>query len=163
MIRITIGSLHQSNRQHKSWADFYAEERLQPLVKMAVDSRELGKSDIQQFDKLYAKLPELFDLEPPALIHGDLWSGNFLIDIKGIPFLIDPAVYLGHREMDLALTTLFGGFGATFYEAYQQHYPLSPGFQQRIKLWCLYPLLVHVNLFGGGYSNQLRSHLNAYL
>jgi protein-ribulosamine 3-kinase len=158
-----IGSLHQSNRIHGEWSDFYIEERLDPLLKMAVDSGMLEPADTRQFERLYAKLPELFEPESPALLHGDLWSGNFIIDKNNRPYLIDPAVYYGHREMDIAMTMLFGGFRAAFYDAYQYHYPLAKGFEQRLKLWSLYPLLVHVNLFGGGYVQQLRSYLGTYL
>ena len=86
-----------------------------------------------------------------------------MVDKNEEPYLIDPAVYYGHREMDIALSTLFGGFGQAFYDAYQYHVPLMKGYNQRLKLWNLYPLLVHVNLFGGGYAQQLRSFLRVFL
>lgn len=158
-----MGSLHQSNKQHNNWARFFIEERLQPMVKMAVDKRELTQTDMYRFDELYKKLPDVFTEEPPALLHGDLWGGNYLIDTSGKPYLIDPAVSYGNREFDIAMTTLFGGFDRGFYEAYNQKFPLLPGWQQRLKLWNLYPLLVHVNLFGGKYANEVRENLSVFI
>ncbi len=158
-----MGSLHQSNKQHNNWALFFIEERLQPMVKMAVDKRELTQTDMYRFDELYKKLPDVFTEEPPALLHGDLWGGNYLIDTSGKPYLIDPAVSYGNREFDIAMTTLFGGFDRAFYDAYNQEFPLRPGWQQRLKLWNLYPLLVHVNLFGGMYANEVRGNLSAFI
>nr|WP_294950604.1 fructosamine kinase family protein [uncultured Mucilaginibacter sp.] len=158
-----MGSLKQSNQAHSDWSAFYISERLEPLMVLAHKNGKLQTADLQKFDRIFAKLPTLFEPESPALLHGDLWSGNFIIDKQGQPYLIDPAVYYGHREIDIALTTLFGGFGQAFYDAYQYHYPLSKGADRRTKLWCLYPLLVHVNLFGGGYVQQLRSFLQIYL
>jgi len=157
-----MGSLIQINNWYATWCDFFIEQRLQPMLKMAVDKKELTRNDIHQFDQLYKKLPGLFTEEPPSLLHGDLWGGNYLIDIDGKPYLIDPAVSYGNREFDIAMTTLFGGFDRAFYEAYNGEYPLSPGWQQRLKLWTLYPLLVHVNLFGGMYAKQVRDNLSIY-
>jgi fructosamine-3-kinase len=158
-----MGSLHQSNRPHDNWAQFFIEERLQPMVKIALDKRGLVKSDMYQFDELYKKLPDLFTEEPPALLHGDLWGGNYLISTEGKPYLIDPAVSYGNREFDIAMTTLFGGFDHVFYEAYNQEFPLLLGWQQRLKFWNLYPLLVHVNLFGGVYAKQVRENLSVFV
>jgi protein-ribulosamine 3-kinase len=157
-----MGSLHQSNNRHNNWAQFFIEERLQPMVKIAVDKRELTKGDIFQFEDLYKKLSYLFTEEPPALLHGDLWGGNYLIDTKEKPYLIDPAVSYGNREFDIAMTSLFGGFDHAFYEAYNAEFPLQPGWQQRLKLWNLYPLLVHVNLFGGTYVKQVKENLSVF-
>ena len=99
-----------------------------------------------------ARLPELCGpAEPPARLHGDLWGGNAIADEHGEPVLIDPAVYGGHREIDLAMMRLFGGFGARCFAAYDEAYPLADGHAERVALYQLYPLLVHVNLFGGGY------------
>jgi protein-ribulosamine 3-kinase len=157
-----MGSLHQSNKKHHKWSEFFVEERLMPMVKMAADRQRLYKTDLTNFEKLYKKLPELFQEEPPSLIHGDLWSGNYLISEDEKPYLIDPAVSYGHRESDIAMTTLFGGFSNEFYAAYNEAFPLEKGWQQRMDLWNLYPLLVHLNLFGMGYLGQVRDCLNEY-
>lgn len=158
-----MGSLQQSNRQHERWSDFFIEERLKPMIRIAQTKQLLTNADLRLFELLYQKLPGLFTEEPPALVHGDLWGGNYLIDAHGKPYLIDPAVSFSNREFDIAMTTLFGGFDRRFYEAYNHHFPLQKGWQQRIKLWNLYPLLLHVNLFGGGYINQVRDNLAALL
>ncbi|MFC0517860.1 fructosamine kinase family protein [Mucilaginibacter angelicae] len=158
-----MGSLIQSNNWYNTWSDFFIEQRLQPMVKMAVDKKELNQTDIYRFDELYKKLPDLFTEEPSALIHGDLWAGNYLVNTEGKPYLIDPAVSYGNREFDIAMTTLFGGFDRAFYEAYNTESPLLPGWQQRLKLWNLYPLLVHVNLFGSMYTKQVRENLSVFV
>lgn len=158
-----IGSLAQSNRSHHTWSDFLIIERLQPMLKLAVDNRLVNSLDVQHFEDLCRSLPELFEEEQPSLLHGDLWGGNYLIDTNEKPYLIDPAVYYGHREMDIAMTTLFGGFGDSFYHAYLETCPLKPGWRERLDLWNLYPLLVHVNLFGGNYVGQVRAALKKFV
>jgi protein-ribulosamine 3-kinase len=158
-----MGSLPQSNKLHDTWSRFFIEERLQPMVKIAVDRQLLNSQDVQTFDKLYTNLSGLFTEEQPALLHGDLWSGNYLISTHGKPFLIDPAVSYGNREFDIAMTTLFGGFSREFYDAYQESYPLQAGWQQRAALWNLYPLLLHLNLFGSGYLKQVRDGVAKYV
>ncbi|MDV6216604.1 fructosamine kinase family protein [Mucilaginibacter sp. L3T2-6] len=158
-----MGSLHQSNKKHNTWAEFFSEQRLQPMVKMAIDKGLLTTNDLVAFEHLYKKLPGLFDEELPTLIHGDLWGGNYIIDLDEQPYLIDPAVSYGNREFDLAMTTLFGGFSNEFYVAYNEAYPLIKGWQQRMDLWNLYPLLVHLNLFGAGYAGQVRDCLLQYV
>ncbi|RLD39817.1 MAG: ketosamine-3-kinase, partial [Bacteroidetes bacterium] len=151
-----IGSLSQSNKFHKSWADFFREERLEAQVKLARDNGRMGREMVNTFSRFYAKLDELFPKEPPALLHGDLWSGNFMVNQNGLAVIIDPAVYYGHREMDLAMSQLFGGFDASFYDAYQRNFPLENGWQQRLDYYNLYPLMVHVNLFGGSYLESVK-------
>lgn len=158
-----MGSLTQSNTKHSSWATFFVEERLKPMIKIAFEKQQLNGNDIQSFEKLYQKLPGLFNEESPALVHGDLWSGNYLIDTNERPYLIDPAVCYCNREFDIAMTTLFGGFDAVFYEAYDSTFPLQKGWKQRLKIWNLYPLLLHVNLFGDSYTNQVRTTLSAFV
>ena len=158
-----MGSLPQSNRRHDTWASLFINERLQPMVKLALSKELLNLKDEQAFERLYKLLPELFEEEAPALLHGDLWSGNYLISVNQKPYLIDPAVSYGHREVDIAMTTLFGGFGREFYEAYQESFPMANGWQQRLDLWNLYPLLLHLNLFGSSYLAQVKQCLQRYL
>ncbi|MFN3875801.1 MAG: fructosamine kinase family protein [Flavobacteriales bacterium] len=157
-----IGSLRQINTAEADWPAFYIKHRLEPLLKMARDHRRLEAGISFRFERLFAKLDRLFPSEPPALLHGDLWSGNLLCDAEGRPVLIDPAVYFGHREMDIAMTRLFGGFDTEFYSAYASECPLERGWEDRVDLCNLYPLLVHVNLFGGGYAAQVESVLRRF-
>ncbi|MDQ3193264.1 MAG: fructosamine kinase family protein [Bacteroidota bacterium] len=157
-----IGSLAQSNLQNKSWTSFFIQERLEPQIKLARDKGQIETKIIEGFASLYKKLEEIFIPEPPALIHGDLWSGNFTTTEKGLPCIFDPAVYFGHREMDIAMSRLFGGFDQQFYNSYNSHFPLQKGWEERIDICNLYPLLVHVNLFGGGYLQQIKMILKKF-
>ncbi len=157
-----IGSLPQSNTPSPNWTAFFIRQRLQyqlNFVKNGLIDHKLQK----QFEQLFARLDTLYPQEPASLLHGDLWGGNYLITSGNRPVLIDPAVYYGHREMDIAMTKLFGGFSSRFYAAYHEAYPLQRGWEQRIDLWNLYPLLVHFNLFGESYLGQLQRNLRAYL
>ena len=134
-----------------------------PMVKLAADNKSLNQKDQKNFEQLYKNLPGLFNEEKPSLIHGDLWSGNYLIDENEQPYLIDPAVSYGHREFDMAMTTLFGGFFDEFYAAYDADFPLEKNWRQRVDLWNLYPLLLHLNLFGAAYLGQVRDCLGQYI
>lgn len=158
-----MGSLPQSNWKHETWSAFFVAERLQPMVKLAFDASFIEQKWVSDFEKLYQKLPELFDEEKPSLIHGDLWSGNYLISNEGKPYLIDPAVSYGFREFDLAMTQLFGGFNADFYQAYREAFPLQVGWQKRVDLWNLYPLLMHLNVFGLSYLEQVKLGLRRFI
>ena len=151
-----IGSLKQSNREHNKWIDFFIEERLEAQLKLAYGKGLLNEKDKVNFQRLSTRIDEIIPHETPALLHGDLWSGNFITGNSGEPCLIDPAIYYGHREMDLSMTKLFGGFDQAFYDSYNEVFPVADGFEERISLHNLYPLLVHVNLFGGGYVNDVR-------
>jgi protein-ribulosamine 3-kinase len=146
-----MGALPQHNHPSDNWCNFFATRRLEPQVRMAVDSGLLPTAYIPRFDNLYSKLPVIFPVEPPALLHGDLWSGNYLCDAQGRPVLIDPAVYYGHSSVDMAMTTLFGGFDEPFYEAYRYYRPLPANYREQWEIANLYPLLIHLNLFGAGY------------
>jgi protein-ribulosamine 3-kinase len=157
-----IGCLPQSNARHISWPDFYAEERLWPQMLPAQDAGLLNRDDEQALERLCRRLPALCPEEAPALIHGDLWSGNFLCTPEGQPVLIDPAACFAHREMDLAMSRLFSGFDDIFYQSYQSAWPLEPGFEERLEVYQLYYLLVHINLFGGEYVSQVRQILKKY-
>jgi fructosamine-3-kinase len=158
-----IGSLLQVNRpRYASWPQFFVECRLRPQLKLAVQKGLINSSMQNQFDRLFSKMDKLFPAEPPSLLHGDLWSGNFLFADNGEACLIDPAVYFGHREMDIAMSLLFGGFDQSFYQSYHESWPLEKGWHERVDLCNLYPLLVHVNLFGGSYVSQTRAILNRF-
>lgn len=153
-----IGNLPQSNKQHATWGEFHWTERLLPQFKLAEVSG-LGSALKAGFDRLEGKLDSLFPSEPPSLIHGDLWSGNYMISENG-PAIFDPAVYYGHREMDLAMMKLFGGFPPEVFEAYNESFPLEAGWDDRIPFGQIYPLMVHVNLFGGSYVSQVQQILS---
>jgi fructosamine-3-kinase len=157
-----IGSLPQVNTDWQRWSDFFREQRLDPLLRSAVDHRLLPPGVTGLAERLYAKLDVLFPSEPPSLLHGDLWSGNRMVGEEGLPVLIDPAVYYGFREMDLAMIRLFGGFDRRWEEAYAEAFPWSPGVEDRIGLCNLYPLLVHLLLFGGGYATDFLRQLRYF-
>ena len=158
-----IGSLTQVNSVSHSWLNFFFEHRLNVQLKLAIDSGVADRMWSQRFGELYKKAEDIMVSEPPALLHGDLWNGNVLSDGSGKPCLIDPAVYYGNREVDLAMTKLFGGFDPEFYESYQRTFPLLPGYDLRFEFYNLYPLLVHVNLFGKSYSPSVNAILNRFL
>ena len=157
-----IAVLPQANAPLPDWPSFYRDRRLAPLVRRALDRGLLPARIRDRFDDLFSRIDALAKTnDPPALLHGDLWGGNAITDERGAPCLIDPSVYFGNREIDLAMMKLFGGFGAQVFRAYAAEYPLEPGHEQRVSLYQLYPLLVHVHLFGGGYVSQLESALAA--
>lgn len=160
-----IAVLPQDNRPAATWAEFWAERRLRPQLEMArAAGRDAGPS--AEWDRLFARLPELLapaEEDGPSLLHGDLWGGNVL-SAAGEPALIDPAVCRGHREADLAMTELFGGFDARFHAAYAEAWPLLPAYREvRRDVYQLYWLLVHVNLFGGTYGAQTAAMLRRAL
>ncbi|WP_205513305.1 fructosamine kinase family protein [Longitalea arenae] len=157
-----MGALPQCNEPAASWVDFFIQKRLQPQVKLAVDHHLLEPALASRFEKLYQQLPAIFPAEPASLLHGDLWSGNFLCDEQQRPVLIDPAVYYGHRSMDLAMTTLFGGFDRLFYESYQYHFSLPANYLQQWEVCNLYPLLIHLNLFGKSYLADIVNTIRRY-
>jgi len=146
-----MGSIQQSNKSHKCFVDFFIEERLEPQMRMARNQGLLSPKHIKQCEKLYGELNSIFPNERPSLVHGDLWSGNFICDKMGQAVIIDPAVYYGHRELDIAMTTMFGGFHPDFYQYYQQFYPMEKGWKDRLPVYNLYPILIHINLFGSSY------------
>lgn len=146
-----IASIGQVNQEKPSWPDFFIQNRLEPLIGRAYFEGLVTHDFLKKFQKIYPLLTSVFPKERPALLHGDLWSGNVIQGKEGKPVLIDPAVYYGHREMDLAFSRLFGGFDESFYQSYEVVFPLEPGFQQRVPIYNLYPLLVHLLLFGKAY------------
>ncbi|MBK7337064.1 MAG: fructosamine kinase family protein [Saprospirales bacterium] len=157
-----IGKLPQQNAFRSSWPDFFRELRLEPQFRLALDLGLLPLKSSPQIEALYAKLPEIFPAESPALIHGDLWSGNYLVSTAFEAVLVDPSVSFSHREMDLAMSRLFSGFDWRFYRAYEESYPLAPGFENRIPIYQLYYLLVHLNIFGRGYLPQVLETLEQF-
>lgn len=157
-----MGSLPQSNKSSSSFVDFFINQRLLPQLKIARDQLEITPQHIKQSERLFEALPSIVPEEKPALIHGDLWSGNFMSDEKGDPAIMDPACYYGHREVDIAMTAMFGGFSPQFYQSYHQHHPLEKGWQDRLKYYNLYPVLIHVNLFGSSYLASLEAVLKRF-
>ena len=155
-----IGSTPQINeaseKEATNWTAFYWKKRLLYQFQLAEKN---GYAD-QQLTSLFSKLETVIEKilegseEAPALLHGDLWSGNYMVDESGNPVLIDPAVYYGHREADLAMTKLFRGFSSAFYSAYQATFPLKPGAEKREPIYLLYHVMNHLNLFGTGYYGQ---------
>ena len=152
-----IGTLPQENKETLEWSDFYIQNRLDPQFKIARSRQLLSKEEIPEVGHMEVRISSLVPEVPPSLLHGDLWSGNYLISTDGIPYLIDPAVYYGHAEVDLAMSMLFGGFSQEFYDAYFEINPKRPGFDLRVKLYQLYYLLVHLNLFGRSYHASVRA------
>jgi protein-ribulosamine 3-kinase len=157
-----IGSLSQSNQEYENGMDFFIEQRLIKQIELAARNNLVNKSTIEQFNSLFKKLSEIIPNEIPALLHGDLWNGNYMTDGTGAAAIIDPAVYYGFREADIAMTKLFGGFDLPFYDVYNEEFPFQKGWEQRLDIFNLYPLMVHVNLFGGGYIEQVKQILGKY-
>jgi len=157
-----IGSLTQSNKNHQDWALFYVTERLLPQLNMANEKGLMIPDDVPTESALLMGCRQLFPKVKPALLHGDLWSGNYLISTQGVPYLIDPAVYFGHHEVDLAMTQLFGGFSSDFYTAYAEQIPPESLQYERKDIYQLYYLLVHLNLFGRSYYQSVIQLLKTY-
>jgi fructosamine-3-kinase len=155
-VPLRIGPIELPNGPAAGWPDLYAEHRLRPLARRAAERRALPDGTEALIDRVCERLPELAGPpEPPARLHGDLWSGNVMADTAGRPHLIDPAAYGGHREVDLAMLRLFGGPGERCFAAYAEVAPLAAGHEDRVELWQLFPLLVHAVLFGGGYGSSV--------
>lgn len=157
-----IGSLPQKNSDYDTWISFFSDCRIEPLLKMAIDSGKLQSGIFSNWERLLSTLPDIIPGCSPSLLHGDLWGGNYLFDDTGSAVLIDPAVYYGHPEMDLAFSKMFGGFSDVFYRGYESVAPLEPGFEERVPIHNMYPLLVHVNLFGGHYTSQFHTFLRKF-
>jgi fructosamine-3-kinase len=149
-----IGELPQSNKLTAAWPAFYRDQRIAPQVALAKQQGYLPPARESLLNKLMDRLEELLSstTSSPSLLHGDLWSGNFLVEVDDQPVLVDPAVYFGEREVEIAFTELFGGFPSGFLNVYHEAYPLDAGYGDRRALYQLYPLLVHLNLFGESYG-----------
>jgi len=157
-----IGSLVQPNHYADNWPAFYASQRILPLMERAAREGRCEKKDVAMALAVCNKLSSIFPAEPASLLHGDLWSGNYITGSNGYACVFDPAVYYGHREMDLAMMLLFGGFDPLLYQYYNQAYPLEKNWLRRTDLCQLYPLLVHLILFGGGYYARVKAILEKY-
>ncbi len=158
-----IGANRQPNRQSEDWISFFGEQRLGFQMELARRNGYLTPTRARWLEKLLVRLGDWLPRQPPAsLLHGDLWGGNWLTTGSGEPALIDPAVYYGHHEAELAFTELFGGFPAPFYRAYQEAWPLEAGYEERKEIYNLYHLLNHLNMFGEGYGGQVDSILRRF-
>jgi fructosamine-3-kinase len=157
-----IGSLHQQNHFCNTWSEFYATQRIMPLIQLAFSQNKCSKTDLVLTEQLCKRFRDLFPAEQPSLVHGDLWSGNFMSNDTGKPVIYDPAVYFGNREMDIAMSLLFGGFDKSFYTYYNEILAFQPGWKQRIPICQLYPLLVHLVLFGGHYYYSVMNIIKQY-
>ncbi len=150
---VRFGALVVPNDPTEDWPTFYVERRLEPVARAARDRGALDARGAQAVARVCARMPVLAGPpEPPARLHGDLWSGNVLADRDGRPYLVDPAAHGGHREVDLAMLRLFGGPSARCFDAYAEVHPLAEGHEERLGLWQLFPLLVHAVVFGGSYG-----------
>lgn len=154
------GRVPQDNRPAPDWAAFYGERRLAPMLPLV--RRELDAAGARRLEAVVAALPALVGpAEAPARLHGDLWGGNWLADSSGAPVLVDPACHGGHRELDLAMMRLFGGFSEACFAAYEEVLPLASGAPERLPLYQLWYLLVHLRLFGAGYASSVARALRA--
>ncbi len=161
--RRTTGSRGLPNEPTDTWAEFYATQRLVPLARLARDGGALPASACAALEDVAGRLDTIFPTaEPPARLHGDLWAGNRLVDASGDSWLIDPAAHGGHREFDLAMMRLFGGFGPACFAAYAEAFPLEEGWPERIALHQLAPLAVHAIKFGGSYVAATIDALHPY-
>jgi len=158
-----IGKLPQPNDTDENWINFFVQHRLEYQLKLAIENQLVSSDLVDRYRRFYDLLPNLLPIDQPALLHGDMWSGNVMVGNDGKACLIDPAVYYGHREIELAFTQMFGGFAHEFYNAYNSSYPLEPGFDERVEIYNIYPHMVHVNLFGTSYLNGVESVLRRYL
>jgi len=160
--RRTTGSLGLPNEPTSTWAEFYAGSRLLPLAKIARDRHALPLDSVARLERVADRLADIGGpAEPPARLHGDLWAGNRIVDVDGISWLIDPAAHGGHREFDLAMMQLFGGFDPSAFDAYREAFPLADGWQKRVALHQLAPLVAHSIKFGAGYVVAVADALDA--
>ena len=158
-----LGTLPQSNLPTKDWVEFYRDQRLNPLLQRAHQKGLFPNALLRKSERLLDNLSSVLGApEKPSLLHGDLWGGNRMVGQNGTSWLIDPAVYFGNREVDLAMMRLFGGFSQEVFDAYQATYPLTTGWQDRIEIYQLYPILVHLNLFGTSYLGSVERILRGY-
>ena len=159
-----IGPLPQINTPSANWCHFFTEHRLLAMAQSCMNVSRFDATFMSRIEALADKLPHLLPATPDSsLLHGDLWDGNMLFDGDHAVGFIDPAISYGHREMDLAFIDLMGNLGPTFIDAYHEQYPLEAGYnEERKAIYQLWPLLVHVRLFGGGYLNSVDAILGQF-
>jgi fructosamine-3-kinase len=158
-----FGSLRLPNDPTEDWPTFYGERRLLPLARLARERGALTSAGVRSVERVSERLRELVGPpEPPSRLHGDLWQGNVMGDAEGRPWLIDPSAYGGHREVDLAMLRLFGAPGGGVFDAYEEVAPLAEGWEDRVGLYQLLPLLVHALLFGGSYRDAAEQMARRY-
>ena len=156
-----LGELHQSNRQSPNWIEFFRDRRLIPQMKKAIDSKQASINLAKKLDPLLQRLQQrLIVPRTISRLHGDLWHGNIMFQKNVGALLIDPSPYAGHREMDFAMMELFGGFHPRVYAAYEDRFPLQPGWRERVPIYQLYYLLAHVNLHGASWMGQVYSTID---
>jgi fructosamine-3-kinase len=161
--RRSTGSRGLPNEPCTTWAEFYATQRLLPLARLAREAGALHEPTVADLERVASRLDGIGGApEPPARLHGDLWGGNRLVDSVGRSWLIDPAAHGGHREFDLAMMRLFGGFGAACFAAYEEQAPLAEGWEERVALHQIAPLVVHAIKFGGGYVDAASAAIARY-
>lgn len=158
-----IGATEQRNGWMSSWLEFFAQRRIGFQLELAIRQGRIDSGTAARCENFISRITEiLIEPDSSSLLHGDLWGGNYMVGDRGEPVLIDPAVYFGHREADLAMTELFGSFNPSFYKAYNEAYPLEPGYRQRRDAYNLYHMLNHLNLFGGSYAGSVKAILRRY-
>lgn len=158
----TMGTFTADNTWQSSWSQFFIQQRLEPLKELCHQQGVWSLPLERAYQKAIIRFKMLMgDYQPqPVLLHGDLWSGNFMFDLDGRPIMIDPAVFYGDREFDLGITQVFGGFNAEFYRGYQETYPVVAGFEQRVLFYELYYLMFHLSQFGIGYQQAVTNTLS---
>lgn len=157
-----IGSLPQENRPMEDWRAFFVQRRLIPMTGKARKAGLLDTDTASRLDRLMSRIDQLIPEAAPSLLHGDLWQGNVMTGPTGEAVLIDPAVYYGHREAEMAFTKLFAGFHEWFYRAYNEAWPMETGWQERVDIYNLYPLMVHLNLFGHSYLPDIQETVRRF-
>lgn len=157
-----IGSLQQVNTPKNTWKTFFIENRIQPLIKHAIDIKLLKTDHLIEFESMFSRFDEILPKEKPSLVHGDLWSGNLMCGTGQKPVFIDPAIYFGNREMDIAMTQMFGGFHNSFIDHYNEIFPLEKNWEDRIEIYNLYPNLVHLILFGASYLRGIENVISKF-
>ncbi len=157
-----VGYLDQINDKNDDWLSFYYQNRIEYQLKMAIDVGRLDFSTMRKVDKMFRLIEQEHPDVEPCLLHGDLWNGNVMIGQGGEPYFIDPAIYYGYREMDYAMMRLFGGFDQAIFDYIDDKMPLDKGYEDRLRFYQLYYVLVHVNIFGGSYSHSVKEIISYY-